>query len=188
MVDRAIRIKGTAVLDAVRSVKQREGEPRFQEIVALLEPAHRPIFLGNVQETAWYSLDAFVEFLAASLRYSGDDEKILISRSEAVIERQLRGIYQVFVRLQSPESVIKRIVTIHRTYFDGSTITFETPERHRAVIRYMGFRKQHRLLEYVIIGFYKKVLEMAGAKHVNAQMTVPFAQGGPFGELTLTWR
>jgi hypothetical protein len=40
---------------------------------------------------------------------------VLIGRSEKVIEGQLHGIYRVFVKLGSPEFVIKRISAVHST-------------------------------------------------------------------------
>jgi hypothetical protein len=82
----------------------------------------------------------------------------------------------------------KRIVTIHRTYFTGASVDFELPTRGRAIVKYSGFEKHHRLLEYVIIGFYRKALELCGAKRVDVIVTVPIAQGGGPCELTLTWR
>jgi hypothetical protein len=184
---RGVQIKGSAVLDAVRSVRTREGEQRFRALVALVDEPFRTIFLGEIFDIAWYPLDAFVAFLAASLKYSGDDEKVLTARSEAVIERQLRGIYRVFVRLRSPESIVKRIVTIHRTYFTGASVDFDLPAPGRAIVKYRGFEKQHRLLEYVIIGFYRKALELCGAKCVQVMVTVPIAQGCGSCELTMTW-
>ena len=183
----AVRIKGTAVVDAIRAVRTREGERRFRDLVALVDEPFRAMFLGEIFDAAWYPLDAYVAFLAATLKYSGEDEKVLTARSEAVIERQLHGIYRVFVRLKSPESIIKRIVTIHSTYFTGASVGFDLPTPGRAIVKYGGFEKHHRLLEYVIIGFYRKALELCGAKRVQVMVTVPIAQGGGSCELTITW-
>jgi hypothetical protein len=55
-------------------------------------------------------------------------------------------------------------------------------------VKYEGFEKHHRLLEYVLIGFYRKALELCGAKQVQVMVTVPIANGGRFCELTKTWR
>jgi hypothetical protein len=183
-----VKIKGSALLDTIRTVKGREGEHRYEAIVALLDDETKTIFQGAIFDASWYPLNGFVAFLAAGLRLSGDDERVLIRRSEAVVERQLRGIYRVFVRLRSPESVIKRIGTIHQTYFTGVDIRFELPEPGRAKIQFSGFEAQHRLLEYVLIGFYRKALELCGAKFVVAEFTVPMAGSGRVCELSVTWR
>jgi hypothetical protein len=183
-----VQIKGSAVFDMIRAVKTRAGEEGFRALVALVDDPFRAMFLGGIFDAAWYPLDAYVAFLAASLKYSGDDENVLIGRTEAVVERQLQGIYHVFVRQGSPESIIKRIVTIHRTYFKGASVDFDLPTPCSAVVKYGGFEKRHRLLEYVIIGFFNKSLELCGAKSVEVVVTVPIAKDSGFCELTMTWR
>ena len=60
-----VRIKGSAVADTIRSVKTREGEQGFRAVVALVDEPFRAMFLGDVFDTAWYPLDAYVAFLAS---------------------------------------------------------------------------------------------------------------------------
>jgi hypothetical protein len=183
-----LQIKGSAVADMIRSVKTREGEQGFRALVALVDDPFRALFLGGIFDAAWYPLDAYVAFLAASLKYSGDDERVLIGRTEAVVEKQLQGLYRVFVRRRAPESIITRIVTIHRTYFNGVSVDFDLPTPGSAIVKYGGFEKHHRLLEYVLTGFYNKALELCGAKNVEVMVTVPIARGVRSCELSMTWR
>lgn len=55
-------------------------------------------------------------------------------------------------------------------------------------IRYTGFSKQHRLIEYIMIGFYQKALQICGGREVRAEMSVPIADGAEFSELHVTWQ
>jgi hypothetical protein len=183
---RALKIKGTTLLDSIAAAKRREGEQRYAQILALLEPEFRSLFEAEIYDTSWYSLDAFVAFLEAGLRYTGEDARILTRRTEALVERQLTGIYRVFVNLRSPQHVLRRIVTIHGTYFSGTSVEVESDDNH-AVIRYTGFQARHALLDHTLIGFYRKALDMCGAKDVVAHMTVPIAAGRPQSELTVHW-
>ena len=114
------------------------------------------------------------------------DRLVLLKRSEKVIEGQLRGIYKVFVKLGSPGFVVTRISAVHATYFRGVQILPEV-EDHSALIKYIGFQPQHDILEYVIVGFFRKALEISGARHVSMNFTVPISQGGPYSELSITW-
>lgn len=182
-----VRIKGTALLDTVEAARKREGEQRLAQIVQSLLPPFRHVFENGIVPTSYYSLDAFVAFLEAGFRLGGDDERILIKRTEAVAERQLTGLYRVFIKLGSPEFVIRRITTIHQTFFTGVGISVEL--RHGdARVRYSGFRKQHRLMEYVMFGFYQKALQICGAREARAQMSVPMADDAEFCELHITWQ
>jgi hypothetical protein len=182
-----VRIKGTSILDAVEAARKREGEQRMAQIMESLPPRLRQVFDNGILPTSYYSLDAFVAFLEAGFRLGGDDERILIKRTEAVVERQLTGLYRVFIKLGSPEFVVRRITTIHQTYFTGIGIDVELRDGD-ARIRYTGFRAQHRLIEYVLIGFYQKALQICGARDVRAQVSVPLADDPPFCEVHVTWQ
>lgn len=184
---RAVKIKGTTLLDSIAAAKRREGEQRYAAILALLTPEFRSVFEAEIYDTSWYSLDAFAAFLEAGLCFTGEDPTILTRRAEALFERQLGGIYRVFVSLRDPEYIVQRIATIHRIYFSGTSVEAATHEHH-AVIRYTGFHARHWLLDYTLIGFYRKALDVCGARDISAQMTVPIAAGRAYSELQVSWR
>jgi hypothetical protein len=108
--------------------------------------------------------------------------------SEAVIERQLRGIYKAFVKLGSPEFVIKRIAAVHATYFQGVPIEVQIQGNGRALVTYTGFEKQHRIMGFAIVGFFKKALEISGAKDVAIYFSVPIEEGKSYSELSIAWK
>jgi hypothetical protein len=104
-----------------------------------------------------------------------------------VIEKQLSGIYKVFVRWGSPQFVLNRLSIIHQTYFRGADATVTMQGASKAMIKYTGFEKQHRLIGMTIIGFYRKALEISGAHDVNAQFTTSIEEGKGYCELSLRW-
>jgi hypothetical protein len=61
------------------------------------------------------------------------------------------------------------------------------PVPRSATVRYNGFQKQHRIMDFAIIGFFRKTLEISGAKNVVIQFTVPFEEGSEYAELSITW-
>jgi len=184
-----VNIKGTAVADAIEGVKARSGEQTYSSIVGLLQGETRALFeRATVLATNWYPLDAFVEFLEMDLRVTAQgDEQALIRRSEIVIERQLRGIYRLFVKLGSTRFLLDRISLIHQTYFQGVDVEVKLPSPGKAIVRYTGFAGKHRLIGLSIIGFYRKALQLSGAKEVQATFTVPIDDDKGYCELLLTW-
>jgi hypothetical protein len=183
-----LHIKGTVVLDTMEAIKARAGKDELERIVAHLDEKTREVLQPPISPSSWYSCDAFARFLEADIRETaGGNEKELIKRSEAVIERQLRGIYKMFVRLGSPEFVIRRIAAVHSTYFDGVQIIPEMKGPNAASIQYVGFSRNHRIMGFAIIGFFKKALEISGAKRVDVHFTVPIEAGEKFCELALGW-
>jgi hypothetical protein len=65
-------------------------------------------------------------------------------------------------------------------------IEVELPVPRSATVRYNGFQKQHRIMGFAIIGFFRKTLEISGAKNVVIQFTVPFEEGSEYAELSIT--
>src|SRR5208282_3280429 len=183
-----VQIKGTAVLDTIAMVKKRAGEEGFKKIVALLDEDARKLFSGEVFTSSWYPLDLFTQFLEVEIRESaGGNEEVLIKGSEAVIERQLRGIYKVFVKLGSPEFVLKRIAAVHATYFQGVPIEVKLLGKGRALVKYTGFEKQHRIMGFAIVGFFKKALEISGARDAAIYFSTPIEDGKGYSELSIAW-
>src|SRR5882762_1733015 len=108
-----VQIKGTAVLDTIKTIK--EGE--FERIVRHLDEVTQKVFQGEIFPSSWYPFDAFARFLEADIRETaGGNEEELIKRSEAVIQRKPRGSYNILTRLGSPEFVIRRIAAGRSTY------------------------------------------------------------------------
>lgn len=183
-----LHIKGTAVLDALEAIKARAGNAELEKIISHLDPETQEIFRRPISRSSWYSCDAFSSFLEADIRESaGGNEQALVKRAEAVTEKQLTGIYKMFVRLGSPEFVIRRIAAVHSTYFDGVQIIPEMKGSNAATIQYVGFSPNHRIIGFLILGFFRKALEISGAKKVDVRFTVPIEAGEKFSELALTW-
>ncbi len=182
------KIKGAIVRDSLRSVRRRGGDAELGRIINRLHGDVKKVFEGPIYPWEWYSLDAFTDFLEADiLETAGGNAEVLIARAEKVIESQLRGVYRIFVKLGSPGYVVKRIASVHQTYFDGSQIIPEVDDDSRATIKYIGFKGRHRILEYTIIGFYRKALEISGAKKVDVHFSVPMSDDQDYSEVTVTW-
>ena len=183
-----LHIKGTAVLDTLEAIKVRAGKEELNRIISHLDQETREILQRPISPSSWYSCDAFSRFLEADIRETaGGNEQELVKRAEAVIEKQLSGIYKMFVRLGSPEFVIRRIAAVHSTYFDGVQIIPEMKGPDRATIQCVGFSRNHRIMGFAILGFFRKALEISGAKKVDVHFTVPIEAGEKFCELALTW-
>jgi len=184
-----VQIKGSAIKETIDQIKSRAGEAAFQRILGLLDEETRKVCEGEVFSSTWYPLDLFTRFLEIEIRVLADGKEEMVTRgSEAVIERQLRGIYKAFVKLGSPEFVIKRIAAVHATYFQGVPIEVQLQGNNRALVKYTGFEKQHRIMGFAIVGFFKKALEISGAKDVVIYFSIPIEEGKAYSELSIAWR
>lgn len=184
-----VKIKGLVVLDTLQAVKAREGQAGWAKLFGLLGDDAKACLQGELHPTAWYPLEVLTELLGADLREtaSGKDH-VLVGRVEAVVEKELRGVYRALFRPSPPEVMLKRIVTIHETYFQGVTIGFEQPRAGLALITYAGFGEQHEVMKSVLIGFYRKALELCGAKQTGASLQATTVEGTLRWTVTLLWQ
>ena len=184
-----VEIKGSVVSDSIKSVKEKFGEQIYATIVNQLHGETRALFeRASILSSSWYPLDAFTEFLEQDINVTAQGkEQELIRRAELVIERQLGGIYKMFVKFGTPQFVLNRLTVIHQTYFRGVAATVTMPGSGKAIKRYTGFSKQHRLIGPSIIGFYRKALEISGAKDVAAQFTTSIEDDKGYCLLNLSW-
>jgi|SRR5579862_1146448 alkanesulfonate monooxygenase SsuD/methylene tetrahydromethanopterin reductase-like flavin-dependent oxidoreductase (luciferase family) len=183
-----VQIKGTAVKEAVEQIKAHVDRDAFQNILRQLDTETRKMIENEIVSSNWYSLDLFARFLEVQNRVlAGGNEEMIIRGAEAANERQLRGVYKAFVKVGSPEFVIERLAAVHATYFQGVSIEVQLQGKGKALIKYVGFQKQHRIMGFAIIGFFKKALELSGAKDVLTHFSTPIEEGKGYSELSVAW-
>lgn len=181
------QIKGLAVAGTVTRIKEKYGGDTFQRILNEMNEEDQKIMGGNLLPSVWYSLDTFSNFLNAEVKvlYGGDASKLQLGSAE-IVSKQLKGIYKFFVKLGSPEFIIGRISSIHNSYFNGIALEKEINDGE-FVGRYTGYKSGQAVFEEVIIGFYKKALELSGAKNIEAKFDVPIDSGNDFAQITVSW-
>jgi hypothetical protein len=184
-----VEIKGSVVLDSITGIKKRGGDRELAEIISLLDEETKRVFQSVVSSSSWYPLDLFCRFLAVELnKTAGGIEEVLVSRSEKVVERQLRGVYKIFVKMGSPEFLMKRLAAVNITYFNGLKADFTSNGPRNFTLRYVGFEKQHRLMGFALIGFFRKGLELSGATNREVRWTTPIEEGKPYSEMNISWK
>jgi hypothetical protein len=183
-----VQIKGSGIKETIDQIKSRAGDEAFRKILGLLDAEARKVFGGEIFSSSWYPLDLFTHFLEVEIRVLANGNEEMVTRgAEAVNERQLRGIYKAFVKEGAPEFVIERIAAVHATFFQGVTINVELLQPGKALLRYVGFERRHRIIGFAIIGFFKKALELSGTKDVVIYFPVRIEDGEKYSELSITW-
>jgi hypothetical protein len=180
-------VKGTVLLDALAVLHERLGVEAYLRLLTALDPAARQVLAGGALPGEWYSLEVLTGLMRTSMELNEAGEGQVMADAEELVTRHLRGVYAFFVRLGSPEWLIKRIAALHARYFRNLKIspTFEGAQRAR--IRYEGLAPKHRILALGIVGFYRKALELSGARSREVRITVPIEAGTDCLELALSW-
>ncbi len=185
-----VGIKGSVINETIEAVRKRSGDQIFNDIIGHLDKQSKHLFENMILAAEWYPLDSFIKFLEFDIKLTTNgNENELIDRSEDLLGKQLKGIFKSFVKEGSPEFVLDNCVSImHKSYFNGVTIEKKMEGPDKVLIRYIGFEKQHKLIEYSIIGFYKKALELSGAKNVQAEYLTSIKENKGYCDLEISWK
>lgn len=60
-------------------------------------------------------------------------------------------------------------------------------DRGKAMGKYLGFEKQHRIIGFAMIGFFRKALEMSGAQAPVICFSTPIEEHRGHSEPSLAW-
>lgn len=182
-----VQVKGSTIRAAVTAYREWYPE-ECEKVLKLLDPETREIIV-ETQPNQWAPMEAFIRYLQAQVDVTGVDADALHTyRSEFVCAQQFRGLYKAFIKLASPESLLKRLPVLQETFFRGTSVEAKVVEKGKAVFWYKGFEKGHRLIEPIMVGFFRKLLQLNGARDPTAVFTLSIGAGQEHAELVLTWR
>jgi hypothetical protein len=185
-----MQAKGTAVETIPLFVRNRFGEPGFQKWLQALSPQAQKSFSTNILSPVWYPLkETMIEptVKLCDLFFNGRlDGAIEQGRFSA--EHGLRGVYRLFVKLASPETLVTKASTIMPTYYQPSAMEVMEKGNGRAVVRITRFETPHTVIEHRIKGWMERALELAGAKSARAEIAASMTKGSPHTDFAITWR
>jgi hypothetical protein len=76
---------------------------------------------------------------------------------------------------------------VGNTYFQGVEAEVEVVESGKATVKYVGYKPHHAIFEYALIGWYRKALELSGAKNVKVEFITPIKAGKGYAKSSITW-
>ena len=181
-------VKGVGLTNTINFVKHKFGEEGLNKILSLVSEETRQIYNSVILANQWYSLDMAIEFWGVMIKeFSEGDESIMIEYGKFVAERNLKGLYRIFVKIGSPEFIISRTAQLIQRYFKGvkAKAWVIAPGKCRAV--YEGFEEKYRLQELIILGFGIKGGELSGAKNIRGRLATSLSEGKGYFEHEIEW-
>jgi len=164
-----MEVKGSAFVARKALIEKDHGAARFEEIlqkVARTEPALRQPILATTR----IPFDAFLRFNDAVVTelYDGDDQSYFRFGEGSAIWALTSGPYKHLVTNKSVADFAASAPNIYRTYFSEGEARSEV---HGDVVtlRLFGIelRYHHVYVEYAIMGYFKKGLELVSGKKVR---------------------
>jgi len=185
-----MEVKGTAIVTLPLFIKERFGERGFNQWINALTPEARKVYQGPVLTSVWYPLkEVLIEPLRkmCDLFFAGD----LKGAREAgrfSADYSLKGIYKIFVKLGSPEFMVRRASNILPMYYTPSEMKVVESRKGQGILQITHFPEMDQALEIRILGWMERAIEISRGKQPHIKITRSLAAGDSVTEFQANWK
>jgi hypothetical protein len=182
-----MEVKGTALISTRTYVKNQHPN-QYNEWLNLLPTSTQAVFNGNIQPGDWYDIKTYqctpVSALA-QLFFNGDMQKAALEVGWYSAEYGLKGVYKVFLMIASPQALIRASKRIVALYYRPVTVEVEDAKKNSMLFSCTTLSGECDKLDYRIIGWCVRALELANCKGVSFEK-IPARYPGMF-TIQLNW-
>jgi hypothetical protein len=187
LVEATVRhVKGVLFADYVRMIRSQKSVDWSDS----LEPTDIDYLLRKVEPNAWYPMASFERMGNAILRHvAGGDLQAVRMWGRFSVD-QLRAAMPTLVADGDPVETLMRFRVLRATFFDFEALSVSTlvdDHAHIVVHYYMGPAAEEAA-SVQTMGFFERLLEIAGAKDVEAKFSKRSWAGDDETLLELHWR
>ena len=182
--------KGSAVEILPKFIMNTFGKDSFNRWLNSLPPKAKAEFSDGILSFRWYPLRSLLVLPTqrfCELFYDGDLKGALeVGRFSA--DYALKGVYKLFVRVRSPEFLIKRAHKILPTYYRPCAMELVEISSSRSTLRITEFEEMDEVIELRMKGWMEKALEISGATNVNISIPKSLTKNDPYTDFVGTYR
>lgn len=185
-----MEVKGVSLISTREFVLTKFKSEEYDRWLKSLSTESHSIISGNILASNWYPyVRGMLEptksicdmFYAGSMR--GAEE---IGRYSA--EKSLRGIYRFFVKIASPDSLLKRATTIFQSYYNPCRIELVKEADKSFVMRFSEFDPPSPFVEHRVMGWIEAALEICGASSIKIGVRKSAQNKNDMTELSIIWK
>ena len=183
-----MQAKGTAVGSIPLFVKTYHAA-QYQTWYDSLTPKAKEVFKEHILASSWYPLhEAVIEPTQkiCDLFYNGSD-KGAWKAGEFSAEHSLKGIYKIFVKVGTPQFIIKRASNVFSSFYNPSKIEVIDTSSNHVNIHISEFPTPSAMVECRIAGWIQQALTISGCKTPNVKITTSMTKGSPYTEIASKW-
>lgn len=185
MMPRVRHVKGLLFLDYVRMVKAHKGV----EWDTFLDPGDLHYLSDRIDITGWYPMATFERLGNAILRFVAGNQLFPVQLWGRYSAGQLHAAHPMLLAPGDPLESINRFQVLRQTFFDFDALSVPLihPGAAQIVIRYHMGRTAEEAASYQAMGFFEGLLELSGARDIDARFRQRAWDGDPQTRLDLSW-
>lgn len=180
------QVKGILFLDYVRMVRGHKGVDWTRYLTA----QDLAYLKARIEPDAWYPMATFEHLGNLILRFVAHDDLQAVRMWGRFSVDMLRAANPMLLEPGDPIETLNRFRVMRATFFDFDALSvpmLHDDEAQIVIHYYMGMPAEEAAAMQTL-GFFERLLELAGATQVEAALREKAWAGAPRTLLTLHWR
>jgi hypothetical protein len=182
-----MEVKGTGLISTRLFMKDRHSG-KYQEWLNALPIEIRTTFNGLIDTGQWFDIEKYYYIplkKIAELCYHDDEKMAAIDAGQYSAEYGLKGVYKVFLMIASPQSLMKASKRIISLYYQPVNVEIDEIKKNSLVLSWTKLLTKSKILDYRVVGWCTKALELANCKNVVFEEIEPKYHG--MFSIKLSW-
>ena len=182
------KIKGSIIKSRLEFVRRELGDDGLSKIIDNLPEEDQKI-LGRLVAVAWVDFEVGKRLDDAIVKSLGGGSTRFFERlGEVSAEVNLTTLHSAFLTPGDPQAFLAKAPQIYRLYYDVGWREYESEGEREGVLITHDAETYSKPDCLTVIGWYRKALEMCGAKNVRIMEESCRATGGDVCKYRVTWQ
>jgi uncharacterized protein (TIGR02265 family) len=181
------KIKGSILKSRLEFVRNEFGEDGLNKIMDNLPEEDQKI-LGRLVAVAWVDFEVGKRLDEEIVKALGGGSTRFFERlGEASAEVNLGTLHNAFLTSDDPQAFLAKAPQIYRLYYDIGRREYEATGEREGVLTTHEAETFSKTDCMTVIGWYRKALELCGAKNVRIMEERCRADGGDVCKYRVSW-
>jgi hypothetical protein len=182
-----VNVKGSLIQGRLGYI-QSSFIDRYEEYLSAFHPETRQTIEAGLLPSSWYPFGIFLDVSGTAERLFGTGDYSMVRRMAAHSARvNMSTVYKIFLRLGSPEFLLKRTAQIWQVQYDSGVAT-SVAITGGGSVEVRDFGQPDPLHCHGITGFMDECLRMTRAQGVSVAHVKCRCQGDDVCRWDATWR
>lgn len=184
-----MQVKGVSLISTKEFVKEKFAQEGYEQWVSSLSDESAKTMNSNILASAWYP---FINGMLEPTKkicelFYGGSHRGAEELGAYSADKSLHGIYRFFVKIASPDTLLKRATQLFGSYYNPGVVELVKEGEKTYIMKFSKFDPPSIYIEYRVLGWVKKALEICGAKSIRIIAKKHAENAEDFSELSVSW-
>jgi hypothetical protein len=181
-------VKGTGVLAVYQYLTSLQGPEGMEKIKAALSPEDAKIFSQPILPITWVDFGFYMRMVVTADRVLGKgDFKVVENAARYNMDKNIKGIYKIFVSYSSVKFVFNNAQTLWRQWFDHGKFTSKWLTAKSGLATLTDFPDMPPYHEYNLTPSLDQIIRISGEKNPKVIHQKCVLKGDPGCEWAVSW-